>query len=78
MGAREDGDWRGILVVVSEWELDFSVCGRGLGASGAYASSCGELVQQSIDKKLGGFLFLLRASLLDGFSPSGGSASSGP
>ena len=51
-------------------EVGFSVCDRGLGGSGAYASCCEEFMQQSIEKKLGGFLFTLRASLLDGFSPS--------
>ncbi len=80
-GVGGDGDWRGwlgILAVVGEWEVGFSVCGRGLGASGAYASCCEEFMQQSIEKKLGGFLFLLRVSVLDGFSASCGSASSGP
>lgn len=63
---------------VSESAVGFSVCGRDLGVSGAYASSCGEVIQQSIDQKPGGFLFLLWTVLLDSFSRSCGSANSGP
>lgn len=58
--------------------VGFSGWGRGLGRSGAYASSCGEPMQQSIEKKLGGLRFCCRVSLLDGFSLSWGRANSGP